>query len=69
MPSAGKAYGSKSSQGRLGASVVQARESGTGHTNIGNLLLTLLQKGLFEVGDPFCISTGKPLEGETILSE
>ena len=38
----------------MGPFTVQARESGT---------------GLYEVSVTWCISTGRPLEGETILSE
>ena len=39
MAAGGKAYASRSSHGRLSASTAVARESGTGDTNKGNLLL------------------------------
>ena len=38
----GKAYASRSSHGRLSASTAEARGSGTGDTNRGNLLLNLM---------------------------
>ena len=38
----GKAYASRSSHGRLSASTAEARGSGTGDTNRGNLLLNLV---------------------------
>ena len=67
MAAGGKAYASRSSNGRLSASTVVARGSGTGDTNKGNLLLTLWQTGLFEPGASCCISLGRPPERETTL--
>ena len=42
MAAGGKAYASRSSHGKLSASTAVARESGTGDTNKGNLLLNLV---------------------------
>ena len=42
MAAGGKVYASRSSHGRLSASTAEARGSGTGETNRGNLLLNLV---------------------------
>ena len=67
MATGGKAYASRSSHGRLSASTAVARESGTGDTNRGNLLLNLTAIGLFEAGATCCILLGRPPEGEITL--
>ena len=45
MAAGGKAYAIRSSHDRLSASAAEARGSGTGDTNRGNLLLNLVVKG------------------------
>ena len=68
MATGGKAYGSRSSYGRVSASIAHARGSGTSDTNKGNLLLTLVAKSALEACVTGSILTGRPLEGRTILS-
>ena len=66
MATSGKAYVSRSSQGRPSASTAHAREYRTGDMNWANLLLNLVQIGLFEDKATWCISAGRLLGG-TIL--
>ena len=44
-----------------------SRGPGTGNTNCEDLLLNLFANKTIEVNATWCISTGRPLEGETII--
>ena len=55
----GKAYASRSYQGRLSASTAVARGSGTGDTNRGNLLLNLVANKSILGGATCCILSGR----------
>ena len=63
----GMVYASRSYHGRLSASTVVARGSGTGDTNRGNLLLNLMANKSIWAGATCCRLSGRPLVGETTL--